>query len=271
MPLSLLPIFTALVLVTAWGASAVFLTLALKERKNHAPAHGVLGKVLWHWSLALFLIAWIRIPSVLATFGVSFVIDKLTPFFAVAFIFRAIAYLLFFRGMAFLIPLKKIWRDVFPLIAFIVLAPAILWLIYAVKLPLPHTGNLLRVFHYTIIIFLVIYAVKLALNPSRNRAHELSRPGFFLFAIGWIAFAVSDFYIAIGYQTLPIQFWFLSIVSSPAIPFGFFVAYTMIMAAGILIAYHRHSDSKAPGFHLRYFTQKKRAIYAKKKIAKPRI
>ena len=214
MPFSTLSIFSALAIFTAWLGSIVLIILAIREKKHLDHQHNVLWSVLWQWSLALFFLVWVKIPTFLAAFGVKLVISDLTPFYAIAIIFRIAAYLLFFRGMMDLFSAKRFWLNTAPFSALIVLSLLALSLIYIFRLPLPYVGNIFRPFHYAIIMFLIIAAIRLLRERLLYLSSKATQTGMIFFIVSWVIFIASDLQIALGYQRFPTDFWFLNLISS---------------------------------------------------------
>lgn len=240
MATSFLSLVTASVIFTAGLASFIIFILALREKKHYNHIHNIFWSVLLQWSLAFFLIIWIKIPTFLASAGVTLVISQLTSFFAVAIIARVGAYLLFYRGMMTLLKAKKFWLNSFPLLIFIILTPFILSLIFIYHFQLAQVGNILRPFHYAIILFLIAIAVRFLKEKSLLLLSKNAQIGLVLFIIGWLVFLFSDIQIALGYVKVPAEFWFLTLVSSPNVSIGFSIAHVLILIAIVLISHHRY-------------------------------
>lgn len=240
MPLSAISIFSFLAIFTAWLGSFLLIILAFREKKHIGHAHNVLWSTLWQWSLALFLIVWVKIPTFLAAFGVGLVISELTSFYVVTFVFRIAAYFLFFRGMMALLSAKRFWMNTFPFFAFPALTLFTLSLIFVFQLPLSHVGNMIRPFHYAVIVFLIVAAGRLLRKRLPLFSSKMSRAGLALFIVGWVVFLASDIVIALGYQNLPTDFWFFNLISSPVASIGFSIAHLALLAAIVLVAYHRY-------------------------------
>lgn len=225
-------LFSSLTIATAGLASLVVFLLSFEETSRLHNAS------LRQWALAFFLFTWIRIPTVLAAAGASLpsTLTELVPAYIIATIALIAAYVLFYRGTMMLLTTRKFWLNTFPVVIFVALNFLIFVLLLWFQVPVVKIIDIVSIFSYTVILFLILATIKLlwALQST------LAKKGLWLTLIGWIMFLIANTHLVQIIHNYPQDFWFFALTSSPTayIYLGFTVAHLFILL-GIVLT-HKH-------------------------------
>lgn len=223
---SSLLIFSSLSIVSAGLSSFVILYFSYKKI-NHSH-----NASLRQYSLAFFLLIWIRVPVVTALAGIPLrsTVTELIPVYFISFVVLIIAYLLFYRGVMMLLSTSKFWCNTFPLLIFVVFTSLLFVFQFWFEISMISVINIVSISSYIVILFLIATAVR-----SLSLRSSVWNSTWFII-IGWTVLLMADIHLVQIVHNYPSEFWFFALTSLPTayIYLGFTVAHFFLLFGFIL-------------------------------------
>lgn len=190
---------------------------------------------LRHWSLAFFLITFLRIPTIMAAGGVNLTItDLVSSYYVFALFISIAAFILLYRGAVIMITDKKIWVNVFPIVSFVIFVPSILIAKFILNASAPDVIGIIYIFYYLCILFTVVVISKALWQKS---VKPIVKSGIISIIIGWILFLTYNTHMWINMTSYSEDKWFFALISTPYSYLGFTIGYFLILIGFILVCF----------------------------------